>query len=291
MQIKTITRLLLPWVLALASWQVTAAPLWEVQSDQHRMILGATVHFLRESDYPLPEEFAEAYRLADKLYLETNIEEVGSAEFTHALMASMMYSGGESLRDELSPAVWEKLSAHAARSGFPLAGMVVLRPALVTLMLTVHELERHGFADGVDDYYFARARQEGKSLGFLESVQVTQAFLEELNREDADAQILSTLDSLGRIEEIMNDGLAAWRRGDMDKLYRVFGIDEMRSDYPGIYAVTITNRHEEWYPILREQLRQPGTSLVLVGALHLAGPDSLLKMLAEDGYQIRPFSP
>ena len=278
------------WILVVALLLpagLSATSLWEVRSDNHSMVIGATLHFLREQDFPLPASFDKAYQQADTLYLEADVEQTQSLEFMQRLMASMLYTDGRTLRDDLSPENWQRLVNYARASEFPLEQLLMVRAALLTLSMTVHEFEQYGFVDGVDDHYYNRARQQGKPVGFLESVDVTLAFLETLNELDANDQVAATLDSFKQLDELMERGVTAWRQGDMDALYEAFEVDEMQRYYPDIYRVLIHERHQAWWPVLEGILSRPGRSLVLVGALHVSGPDSLLMMLEEAGYQVR----
>ena len=54
----------------------------------------------------------------------------------------------------------------------------------------------------------------------------------------------------------------------------------------GAYDRLLTNRNAKWVPQIEAMLDAPGTKLVAVGAGHLAGPDSVIKMLRDKGYTV-----
>ena len=88
----------------------------------------------------------------------------------------------------------------------------------------------------------------------------------------------------------MEQAVNAWREGDLDGLYILLGADEMESEYPAIYRNLIIDRNRQWYPKIQQAMTEGTPSLVLVGALHLGGPDSLLVMFEDAGYKVEPFN-
>jgi len=46
---------------------------WKITSGENTVYLGGTVHLLRPSDYPLPEEYEQAYQESAVLVFETDI--------------------------------------------------------------------------------------------------------------------------------------------------------------------------------------------------------------------------
>jgi uncharacterized protein len=78
---------------------------------------------------------------------------------------------------------------------------------------------------------------------------------------------------------------AHWRSGDMQKLADL-SITPFVKDYPDIYQQLLVTRNALWLPQIEQMLQSAEVELVLVGALHLAGKDSVLSQLANNGYKI-----
>lgn len=51
----------------------------------------------------------------------------------------------------------------------------------------------------------------------------------------------------------------------------------------------LVERNKLWLPTLEQLFNNNDTTLVLVGSLHLARPDSVLVMLEDKGYKITPY--
>ena len=60
--------------LIIGSIAIADSSVWKVQSDDSVLYIGGTCHVLRESDFPLPEEFQKAYEASATLVFETDIK-------------------------------------------------------------------------------------------------------------------------------------------------------------------------------------------------------------------------
>ena len=85
---------------------------WSVRSGDNVIYLGGTVHFLRPGDYPLPDEFEEAYQASSELYFETDIAAMSDLSVQAQLLQQLTYSDDRSLRTVLSDEAYTALSAY-----------------------------------------------------------------------------------------------------------------------------------------------------------------------------------
>ena len=88
----------------------------------------------------------------------------------------------------------------------------------------------------------------------------------------------NTIDSLSRT---MAEMQSAWKRGDQ----RVFAhmLSQLEQTSPDAYRMMFTERNARWADWIAGRMQTPGVVFVAVGAGHLAGKDSLLVRLAEQG--------
>ena len=63
-------------------------------------------------------------------------------------------------------------------------------------------------------------------------------------------------------------------------------IQPFKNDYPEVYHDLLVKRNNNWMPHIEKMLTDKPKEFVLVGALHLAGEDSVLTMLKNKGYTI-----
>lgn len=122
--------------------------LYEITKGDQKVYLGGTIHLLRNSDYPLPAEFEQAYENAKILVLETDMKKASSPEFGQQMALAFMYSGGKNLAQDLQPKLWQELQAFADERQFPLGQMSTFKAMFVSLALSMAEMQSKGFGVG-----------------------------------------------------------------------------------------------------------------------------------------------
>src|SRR5450631_1034049 len=75
---------------------------WKVQKDKSVLYLGGTCRVLRESDYPLPPEFARAYKASQVVVFETDIGKFQDPSTQQRLLTEAMYADGSTVDKHLS---------------------------------------------------------------------------------------------------------------------------------------------------------------------------------------------
>lgn len=273
------------WFACIAS--ASAAAVWEVSKGDNKLHIGGTFHLLSKNDYPLPKEYELAYSQSQKLIFETDFDAFRSPEFAQQMMSTFLYANGNTVESALKPATVKRLKSHLTSRNQVWEEMKYFKPALLMTVITVSELQAIGFNKaGVDEFYFERAGKDTKPRGWLESVEQQMLFLKEMGAGNPDDLINYTLEDLQDLSQSMDKLRASWRSGDMNEM-AALAIDEMQSGYPDIYQTLLVSRNKNWVPQIETMLTTPETELVLVGALHLAGKDSVLTMLKAKGYTVK----
>jgi uncharacterized protein YbaP (TraB family) len=85
----------------------------------------------------------------------------------------------------------------------------------------------------------------------------------------------------------MDELHAMWRRGDVAALSQLLTV-EFRGKYPALYRRVNVERNQAWLPKLSALLDAGGAddTLVVVGTMHLLGPDGLVSQLRAKGYRV-----
>ena len=279
---------LLTFIVLMLSNNVSAdTSVWEVKFDSNTVYLGGTVHLLRPSDYPLPEEYEQAYQASSKIYLETDLSSMNELSVQTKMLEQLTYQNARSLKTVLNEEAYTALSDYMVEIGMPLMMMENFKPGMVISTLQVMEFQRNGFTpQGVDVYFNNRAIEDTKTLGQLESIQEQIGFLASMGEGNESEFILLSIRDLEETTEIMNDMIAAWRTGNNDQLAAMF-VTEMQNEAPDLYDTLLRQRNLNWFPQIEQMLSDSVTEFVLVGAAHLVGPDGLLRLLRRKGYQVR----
>mgnify|MGYP001035181287 CR=1 FL=1 len=281
-------RLIAGSVLAMLwyGWAVAAAPVWKAQKEGEVIYLGGTFHLLTEADYPLPAEFDRAYKASDVLVFETDIALLQEPATQQKLLARAVYSDGSTIDQHLSPKVYAELSAYCEANDIPLQALRQVRPSLLMVTLTIMELNRLGVVrQGVDQYFHDLARQEGKRIEKLETVDEQLDYLVTMADGYEDDFVTYSLRDLKKSREKFDAMSAAWRRGDDGKLAELLAAD-FRKEEPRLYRKLITERNRKWLPLIADGGKPRRTKFILVGAAHLVGEEGIIAALRKKGYRV-----
>lgn len=260
--------------------------IWEISNGENHLYIGGTIHVLRPSDFPLPEVFEQVYKESDELVFETDMAVINSPAFAQKLMRVMSYSDGRTLRSELSPEVYAKVTERLRSKGIPPHSFDQLKPSMVSILLTQYEMQEYDMAaEGVDIFFSKSAKRDNKKMHGLESAEEQLAFLSGLGEDDPDALILNTLEEMHEMKNLINSMISSWRKGD-EKQLEEFIIREMEEKYPSIYQEILVDRNNNWFPAILGFIKSEPVEMILVGAAHLVGDEGLLNMLRAKGYSV-----
>jgi uncharacterized protein len=286
---KEITQTILLIGLLLPQLAYAETSLWRVSKGNNQIYIGGTVHLLSKSDYPLPDEFEQAFREIDLLVLEADLDALSKPKEQAQLVRRLMYSNGATLKDEVKTKTFKALERYCKANNLTITAMQKMKPAMVVLSLTMIELKRLGLADaGVDQFFLEKAKSKGKKITGLETAETQINTLENMGKGYENELILSTLKELKKTPEFMDEMKKAWRNGNLADLEKI-GIKTMRAEFPELNKILLTNRNNAWLPKIKAMLGTPERELILVGALHLAGEEGVLAQLKKQGFVVEQY--
>ena len=263
------------------------SPVWKVSKGEHYIYLAGTVHLLGKADYPLPSTFEQAYKDSEKLVFETDIEEFQTPAFQKIFMEKLTFPEGKTIQNVISKNTFAALKKHLSDRGVPVEQLIKFKPGMLTMVLSVLEMQRLKIADaGVDDFYLQKGMKDHKKLGYLESVNEQLSFIIDMDKGNPDELIMYTLRDISQIEEQMAVIKQAWRKGDNAKL-RDMVLIPWKKNFPELYNNLLVNRNNKWIPQIEAMLSTTEVEFVLFGALHMVGDDGVLEQLKTRGYHIQ----
>ena len=259
---------------------------WSVRSGDNVIYLGGTVHLLRPGDYPLPDEFEEAYQASSELYFETDIAAMSDLLVQAQMLQQLTYSDDRSLRTVLSDQAYTALSAYTQTAGLPIVMLEKFKPELLISTLQILVFQSMGFTpQGVDAFFHTRAVADGKAEGQLETVQEQIGFIAAMGEGNDSEFILLSLKDLTETGNVIDGMIGAWRSGDAQGLSELF-VEDMKVEAPALYDTLLLERNLKWIPRINRMLQDADTEFVLVGAAHIVGENGLLDLLSQEGYEI-----
>ena len=280
-------------LLSLSSLSLAAAPteggkhfLWRAAKGSAVIYIAGSIHVLRKSDYPLPDIMESTFRTSAGLVEEIDLTRFDpeSAQLQMAQLGS--YPEGQSLKTDLPPQLYSQVTALAKEQKVDMAMLDPMRPWLASIVLLDNQLMSKGFdaSTGVDIHFSDEAEAAHKPIIGLETATFQLGMLAKLPDKAQQAMLLQSLSDAGNTDQEMEAMMDAWRRGDTAMLAK-----EQQQEfgpYPDIYQAILVQRNRSWIPQLEKLAGSGKQYFVVVGALHLVGPDGVLASLDKDGYKI-----
>lgn len=264
-----------------------ALPLWELTNTSNRITLLGSIHFLRASDYPLAPAITAALDDAEVVLMEIDMDDLDPVASSRAVTALAVDGRGRKLPELLGPDAWQTASAEARELGLDLAPLTPFEPWYAAVVVTQLRLAQLGFDPslGVEARMAADAGRQGKEIRGLETLENQLGALDRLSPQAQRVFFQRTLEEAGEAVDMVESMIAAWKAGDI----RVLSSDLLDSvrNQPEVYRSLIIRRNENFASAIGALVNEPKDYLIVIGALHLVGPDSVLQMLARDGIRSR----
>lgn len=263
--------------------------LWKVSdADNHVYLLGS-FHALKPDDYPLAPSVDAAIADAEKVVFEMSPAELRSPDLAKKMAQAALIGSGKTLEQTLPAPLLGELRTYLDKNGLPAKNLVVFQPWFVSLIISLTEMQRIGYDPklGLDQQLMDRIAASGKPATGLETGDEQIAALDSMTAAEQQLSLREALDEAADFRTQMDALHAEWRAGDADALFARMGI-ELRQRYPALYQRIDVDRNQAWLPKIRSMLDQEkhDDALIVVGSLHLLGPDGLVAKLKAAGYRV-----
>jgi len=259
--------------------------LWSLKGKTNTVYLLGSVHFLRPSE-KLPAAIEAAYGEAEQLLMEIDMDDLDPLEAQQATLELGMLPKGETLEAQLGAATYAKVSQQARAIGLEPMILNRFRPWLAALTLVQLQLVKMGLDpnSGVEQRFVARAASDGKEIKGLETLREQLAMMANLPLAQQREFLLYSVEDTERASREIDELIAAWREGNTRQLAEL--MTEGFEKYPDLYRPMTVERNRKWIPPIEALLDDRDDYLVVVGALHLVGNDSVIELLETRGHKV-----
>lgn len=263
--------------------------MWKLTDDDTTIHMFGTVHLLRPELEWRSDALDQAIANADTIVFEVDMK---SPEAQRAIATDFlqrgMFDDGRTLKEVLGDEDEAVISAAFDSIGVPIDAMNTFEPWMASVNLGVMKLVNDGYDpnSGVESVIEAEADEAGKSFGYLEQIsQQTDAF--DLLPEDEQISMLyETALLLDESPQMLDLLVDEWADGDIEGIAKLVANPDGYGFTDAAYQSLLVKRNEAWVPQIEAMLDEPGSVFIAVGAGHLAGPDSVVTMLRDKGYEI-----
>lgn len=275
----------------------TEALLWKAEkAGAAPSYLFGTMHLSDARITTLPPKVLQALKASKFLVLE--VGDLSPGALAAAMLTSpadLVYSDGRTLSAQLSAEEFAKVKTIVASSGMPGDFANMLKPWLVSTLLSVSDCERKQVAAGrkVLDMKLA---EEAKKLALpvkgLESIEQQLAALSGVPDDQQLQMLRVALKFSDRTDDLMETMVQLYLNRDMGaampfQLALAAQMGVPATAFDGFQKLLLTDRNahmaQKALPMLAE-----GKAFIAVGALHLPGKGGLVALLREAGYTVTP---
>lgn len=277
--------LLAVFLLASAPAEGRKICLWQVDGVGARVYLLGSIHAVKPAMYPLPAPMEAAFRAAGTLVVEVDVGQVSPDNVARVMEQKGTYPASESIVQDVSPETLVLLRQWLDEQHIPFDEIARLRPWLVSLKLEMRTLHDLGYEPGlgIDEYFLKEAAATGKPVRQLETWDEQMDLLSGDAMPVQDLELRATLKDLDHAGAEIQALVSAWQSGDTDALYRIS--EAPAREYPVLadqMRRLTTDRNHAMARKIQAYMKEGGTFLVVVGALHMAGNEGLVQLLARD---------
>lgn len=245
--------------------------------------LYGTFHMVCPADLQLSAATSKAMSAAQQLYLEIDMDD---PSLQTRLMGAMMFSGGKSLKDFLSPADYAALDSYLVQSvGVGLAQMGMLKP--VALLGFLYQGVLKCEPASYDLTFAEMAQRDKKEVLGLETVEEQIAMFDKIPMEEQVKSLVEVARKPAEARQEVTGLLAAYKAQDLPQLMKLFKESEFDVESAQFEEELLTKRNAAWIPIIEKAARGKSTFFAF-GAAHLGDADGVVNLLRQKGYSVKP---
>lgn len=260
--------------------------LWKVEGKSNTVYLLGSVHILKAENFPLAAPLETAYSNSPTVVFEVDPQKMEDPQLQMKMLAKGRLPEGETLKQHLSSENYESFGKHVKEAGLPPQMFESMKPGLAAMILDMAQLAKLGFDpnNGIDHYFFVKARDEHKSIVGLETVDFQIDLITGFSKDEDDLVMKESLEGIDQEKEKFGEIITAWQTGDSAALQKL--LNEMLEKSPTLYHRLLTDRNENWIPKIEEFLKGEKNVVVIVGAGHLVGKEGVVELLKKKGFKV-----
>jgi uncharacterized protein YbaP (TraB family) len=259
--------------------------LWKLSDEDTTIYLFGTIHALPEGTRWRTAQLDQAVAASDTLVLE--IAAIDPMEAGGVISNLGRSPGLPPLLERVPPDQREALAKRIEKLGIPPAILDGMETWSAAITLIAASFLQMGFdpAHGVERQLAADYSAAKKPVLGLETVAQQLGYFDALSEDAQRMLLLGAISEESASRAAFEQMVKAWISGDVDRIAETFNSETTLS--PELRDILMRRRNRAWTEWIAKRLDQPGTVVVAVGAGHLAGRDSLNRMLKERGLRTR----
>lgn len=255
--------------------------LWEISGNGLKApsYIFGTFHILCPADFSISPTLAKTLKQTKQLYLEIDLSKPGM----QLELMSLMRLNGTSLDKEIGDD-FDRISAKfKSITGTPLVAFKQFKPFMGLSLLTLATVPCTEKVQP-ETMLMTMAKNANMDMGGLETVadQVNAINAQPLSEQIVDLKkMVNNFDS---VKTQMQSLLRVYKLNHLDSIQQFMQSQQMTAQFEQDLLI---KRNKNWIPKIVDASNK-SASFFAVGAAHLGGPQGVIALLKEKGYQLRP---
>ncbi|WP_449396095.1 TraB/GumN family protein [Devosia riboflavina] len=262
----------------------TAAPaIWKVSDGDSSVWLFGSIHMLPDGMEWRTEIFDNLLDEADRIYFETDLGMAAQTRILALTMERGFARDGVLLNHRIDAKLMSKVRAAAETYAVPVPTLLAMQPWMAASTISVAALTAAGYdpTKGVETTLVGEIPVERQ--GFLETAEQQLEAIAGGSEADQIQMLVATLAETDGLAEMVDTMVAGWLEGTPDVVADIF-LADLGAYGDAFVDRLITQRNKNWVEQIVTMLETDEEALLVVGAGHLVGPDSVVTLLEQQGF-------
>ena len=260
--------------------------MWKLSDKDTNVYLFGTIHALpKDLQWRTPALEAAISQSSDLVLEVGDLDD--QAAITGAFQKLALSPGLPPLAARIPEEKVAGLNKLVSESGVPARVLDSLETWAAGLTIASASLGKLGVDpdSGADKQLSMTFKAAKKPVSGLETGEEQLGFFDKLPESDQRAFLVGMIDEKTEAKEEFAKMVAAWKRGDEKEIALSF--DDETKMSAALTDVLLYKRNANWTNWLANRMNTPGTTMVAVGAGHLAGDGSVIALLKKRGFKVK----
>jgi uncharacterized protein YbaP (TraB family) len=279
--LKPFAALLATFVMVAPAYAAPA--IWQISDADSSIWLFGSVHMLPADLEWRTATLDKVISKADRVYFEADVSPAAQAEMMPLSIELGFNRDGVLLSEQIGAALTDRVREAAQEYGIPMPALLTMKPWMAATTLSSGPLMQSGYEAGLGVEMVLAAELPDAQKGFLETGAEQLGFLAGGTMDEQIIMLEATLDTLDQAQADVEAMIDAWIEGNPEALGKTFD-DQMKGFGDAMVDRIIDTRNRNWVEKIAAMLDVDENALLVVGAAHLAGDVSVVKLLEERGF-------
>lgn len=265
---------------------------YEIVGGKNQAYLFGSIHAGHEDMYPIDLMVDEAFSRSDVLVLEIDIVNTPLQQMALTIFDWAKLDDGRKMAELVPEELFNQLVEQVSPLGLNKDFLNMFQPWFAEMLLSDLAMERAGLSADLGVEYFFLDKAEGKEILGLETVedQISPYLL--LTEESQIILLENAIEQLAGPYDELYDLIEYWQEGNVEafaELRRELVENQPTESIEAYHRAMLDGRDEMMAAVIEELLENDSGNVyfIVVGALHLAGENSIVDLLREKGYELR----